>query len=237
MQLAEIDRQKQVRNYLILSIGLVIILVIVILNRYLIKRKANIELEKQKSELNNTLDHLCKAQSQLVQSEKMASLGQVTAGVAHELNNPLNFISTSVKPLQRNMEDLIDILKKYDSVIEEKALGDAFSEAEKFKETVDYSYLLKETKDLLEGINEGASRSEYIVKGLRTFSRLDENEFKGVDVHEGIDSTLLLLSNKLKDRITVHKNYGSIPLVDGLAGKIKPGLHEYSYQQHSGHQG
>ncbi|MGW8316764.1 MAG: tetratricopeptide repeat-containing sensor histidine kinase [Bacteroidales bacterium] len=220
LQQAEIDKQKQVRNYLILSIGLVVILVIVLLNRYSIKRKANIKLEKQKSELNDTLDHLTQAQTQLVQSEKMASLGQVTAGVAHELNNPLNFISSSVKPLRRNMEDLIAILEKYDSVIGEKALQDAFADAEEFKQAVDYSYLLKETKDLLEGVNEGASRSQHIVKGLRTFSRLDENEFKGVNIHEGIDSTLLLLSNKLKDRINVHKNYGAIPLVEGLPGKL-----------------
>jgi signal transduction histidine kinase len=220
LQLAEIDKQKQVRNYLILSIGLVVILVIVLLNRFFIKRKANIVLEKQKSELNQTLDHLTQAQTQLVQSEKMASLGQVTAGVAHELNNPLNFISSSVKPLRRNMEDLIAILEKYDGVIREKKLGNAFSEAEQYKQTVDYAYLLKETKDLLEGMNEGASRSQHIVKGLRTFSRLDENEFKGVNIHEGIDSTLLLLSNKLKDRITVHKTYGTIPQVEGLPGKL-----------------
>ena len=220
LQLAEIDKQKQVRNYLILSIGLVVILVIVLLNRYSIKRKANIALEKQKSELNQTLDHLTKAQTQLVQSEKMASLGQVTAGVAHELNNPLNFISSSVKPLRRNMEDLIAVLNKYEEVIIKNALGDAFIEAEQFKQTVDYTYLLQETKDLLEGVNEGASRSQHIVKGLRTFSRLDENEFKGVNIHEGIDSTLLLLSNKLKDRINVHKDYGSIPPVEGLPGKI-----------------
>jgi signal transduction histidine kinase len=241
LQLAEIDRQKQVRNYLILSIGLVVILVLVILNRYFIKRKANIvlqkknekiesqkdylaelneDLENQKSELNDTLDHLTQAQTQLVQSEKMASLGQVTAGVAHELNNPLNFISTSVKPLRRNMEDLIAILEKYDAIIEKNALGDAFAEAEQHKKAVDYSYLIQETKDLLTGINEGASRSEHIVKGLRTFSRMDENEFKGVHIHEGIDSTLLLLSNQLKDRITVHKDYGSIPPVEGLPGKL-----------------
>jgi signal transduction histidine kinase len=220
LQLAEIQKQKQVRNYLILSIGLVIILVLVILNRYFIKRKANIVLEKQKEELNQTLFHLTQAQSQLVQSEKMASLGQVTAGVAHELNNPLNFVSTSVKPLRRNMEDLMSIIEKYDAVIEENKLAGTFSEVEKYKQTVDYAYLLKETKDLLEGVNEGASRSENIVKGLRTFSRLDENEFKAVDIHEGIDSTLLLLSNQLKDRISVHKNYGPVPLVDGLPGKL-----------------
>lgn len=241
LQLAEIDKQKQVRNYLILSIGLIVILVVVILNRFFVKRKANIELQKQneeiesqkdylsklnedlevqKSELNQTLDHLTQAQTQLVQAEKMASLGQVTAGVAHELNNPLNFISTSVKPLQRNMEDLMAILEKYEAVIDENALGSTFSEAKNYKQTADYSLLIQETKDLLKGINEGASRSGHIVKGLRTFSRMDENEFKGVNIHEGIDSTLLLLNNKLKDGITVHKNYGTIPPVDGLPGKL-----------------
>ncbi len=220
LQLAEIDKQKQVRNYLILSIGLVIILVVVLFNRYFIKRKANIELEKQKAELNQMLNHLTQAQTQLVQSEKMASLGQVTAGVAHELNNPLNFISSSVKPLRRNMEDLISILEKYDAVIEEKGLRNDFIEAEDKKQDVEYALLLKETKELLEGVNEGASRSQHIVKGLRTFSRMDENEFKSVNIHEGIDSTLLLLSNKLKDRITVHKAYGSIPPVEGLPGKL-----------------
>lgn len=227
LQLAEIDKQKQVRNYLFLLIGLVIILVGFILHRYYTNRKSNIhlqqlneDLEIQKTELNNTLEHLTHAQMQLVQSEKMASLGQVTAGVAHELNNPLNFISTSVKPMQRNMEDLIALLEKYDSLIEEKELSTEFGEIEAYKQTLDYSYLLKETKDLLSGISEGASRSEHIVKDLRTFSRLDENEFKGVNIHEGIDSTLLLLSNKLKDRINVHKDYGSFPLVVCLPGKL-----------------
>ena len=148
LQQAEIDRQKQFRNYLILSFGLVIILVIVVFNRYYIKRKANIslqiknkeiesqkdylvklndKLENQKSELNNTLNDLTQAQTQLVQSEKMASLGQLTAGVAHELNNPLNFISSSIAPLQRNMEDLLTLVSKYESVIEEKKLSGGFS--------------------------------------------------------------------------------------------------------------
>ena len=118
------------------------------------------------------------------------------------------------------MEDMITLLEKYDSVIEENSLKNAFFEAEQYKQTVDYTYLLQETKNLLNGVNEGASRSQHIVKGLRTFSRLDENEFKGVNIHEGIDSTLLLLSNKLKDRIKVHKDYGTIPEVDGLPGKL-----------------
>jgi signal transduction histidine kinase len=241
LQLAEIDRQKQVRNYLILSIALVFILAIVIYSRFQIKKKANIKLQKQNveiesqkdylaqlnddlehqtTELNQTLKHLTQAQTQLVQAEKMASLGQVTAGVAHELNNPLNFISTSVKPLRRNVEDLISVLEKYESLVEGKLCAEVRSAVEAFKDSLDYSYILKETQDLLSGIYEGASRSEHIVRDLRTFSRMDENEFKPVNIHEGIDSTLLLLSNKLKDRITVHKNYGEIPPVECLPGKL-----------------
>ena len=269
LQLAEIEKQKQFRNYLMLSFGLVLILVIVILNRYIIKRRANInlklknseietqkgtleklfvslrikndelseqnveisaqknhlillndELEKQKYELNNTLKDLTQAQTQLVQSEKMASLGQLTAGVAHELNNPLNFITSSINPLQRNMEELFTLLSKYDSVIEEKKLTSGFTEVSKFKEAMDYAFLVKEIKDLLKGINEGASRSEHIVKDLRTFSRMDENEFKGVNIHEGIDSTLLLLRNLMQEKITVHRNYGTIQNIECLPGKL-----------------
>ncbi len=220
VQLAEIERQKQFRKYMMLSFGLILILVLVILNRYYIKRRANIKLEKQKSELNNTLTELTQAQSQLVQSEKMASLGQLTAGVAHELNNPLNFITSSINPLQRNMDDLLALLCQYDSVIVEKELSDRFFKVGELKESMDYTFMIKETRALLKGISEGASRSEHIVKDLRTFSRMDENEFKGVNIHEGIDSTLLLLRNLMKDAITIHKNYGDIPPIECLPGKL-----------------
>jgi signal transduction histidine kinase len=269
MQLAEIARQKQFRNYLMVLFGLVVVLVIVILNRYQIKRKANIdlqnknreiesqkkklenlfvslrikndelyqqneeiitqkdhlamlnhELEKQKYELSKTLNELRQAQTNLVQSEKMASLGQLTAGVAHELNNPINFISSGIRPLQRNVEDLLSLLEKYDSVIEKNNLTAGFGEVEELKESVDLDYLIKETHNLLKGILEGSSRSMQIVRDLRTFSRMDENEFKLVDIHDGIDSTLLLLHHKMQNRITVHKNYGKIPHVECLPGKL-----------------
>jgi len=127
--------------------------------------------------------------------------------VAHELNNPINFISSSINPLQRNMEDLLSLLGTYDSIIEDKKLSDGFGEISELKNALDFSYLVEETQKLLKGINEGASRSEQIVKDLRTFSRMDENKFKGVDIHEGMDSTLLLLHNKMQNRITVHKDY------------------------------
>jgi len=262
IQLAQIEKQKQFRNYLMLSFGLVLILVIVIFNRYFIKRKANIslqlknkEIESQRDklerlfvslrvkndelseqnkkisaqkdrlitlndEINSTLEDLTQAQAQLVQSEKMASLGQLTAGVAHELNNPLNFITTSINPLQRNIEDLLTLLSRYDSIAEDRKFGGGFSDVLEMKENLDYTFLVKETKNLLKGITEGASRSEHIVKGLRTFSRMDENEFKSVDIHEGIESTLLLLRNMMKDKISVHKNFNANQVIECLPGKL-----------------
>ena len=269
LQLAEIARQKQFRNYVMVLFGLVVILVIVVLNRYFIKKKSNIdlqkknreiesqkkklenlfvslrvkndelsqqneeivtqkdhlsmlnhELEEQKYELNNTLKELTQAQTQLVQSEKMASLGQLTAGVAHELNNPINFISASIKPLQRNVEDLLGLLEKYDAVIEKSNLSGEFGEVEEIKESLDLDYTVKETQNLFKGIVEGSSRSMQIVKDLRTFSRMDENEFKPVDIHDGIDSTLLLLHHKMQNRISVDKKYGKIPHVECLPGKL-----------------
>jgi len=269
VQQAEIRRQKQVRNYFILSLGLAVIVLIVLHSRFTVKRRANIELqqrnrdietqkekleelyvslrskndelsqqyeeiaaqkdhlvllnnqlEEQKRELNETLDALRRAQSHLVQAEKMASLGQVTAGVAHELNNPLNFICTSIKPLQRNVEDLLAILTKYDSIIEKDKLSARFNDVKALKDELDYKFLLNETGSLLDGIYEGASRSEHIVKDLRTFSRMDENEFKGVNIHEGIDSTLLLLKHKVQGKITIHKAYGKLQHVECLPGKL-----------------
>jgi len=269
LQQAEIDRQKQLRNYLIVCCGLILILVVVLFNRNYIKKKANIELleknkeiesqkkelehlfvslrvkndelsqqkdeiitqndnllmlnnelENQKNELQSILKELKQTQTQLIQSEKMASVGVLTAGVAHELNNPINFITGNIKPLQRNIEDIIHILSEYDSIVEKKKLSADFTDVERLKKTSDYEYLIKETQDLLKGIHEGASRSEQIVKGLRNFTRLDEEEFKPTDIHEGIDSTLVLLQNRIQDRIQVHKKYGDIPKVECLPGKL-----------------
>ena len=269
LQLAEIARQKQFRNYLIILFGLVVILVIVILNRYYIKRKANIDLqaknkeiesqkrklenlfvslrikndelsqqneeiitqkdhlamlnhklEKQKYELNKTLQELTQAQTHLVQSEKMASLGQLTAGIAHELNNPINFVSASIKPLQRNVEDLLALLARYDSVIEKHALSGDFAEVQELKESMELDYAIRETRNLFKGLVEGSARSMQIVRDLRTFSRMDEAEFRPFDIHDGIDSTLLLLHHKMENKIRVHKDYGKIPHVECLPGKL-----------------
>jgi len=180
----------------------------------------NEALENQKSELEFTLENLRLAQSQLIQSEKMASVGVLTAGIAHELNNPINFVSGNVNPLRRDVNDLFSIISKYDDIIQAEKLGGDFSDVEALKDKVDYSFLIKEIVNLLEGIEEGALRSSQIVKGLRSFSRLDEEKCQIYDIHEGIDSSLILLHNKIKNRIKVHKDYGDFDQVECYPSKF-----------------
>ncbi len=181
---------------------------------------ANEELNVQKEELQSTLENLKQTQSQLVQSEKMASVGQLTAGIAHEINNPVTFISGNVKPLIRDIKDIFAIINEYDSIVHKKNLQEKFKKVKYLKDKLDFSLISKEINNLLKGINEGANRTTEIVKGLRTFSRLDEDVLKIVDIHEGLDSTLILLRNEYKNRIEIIKEYGDIPHIECYPGKL-----------------
>jgi signal transduction histidine kinase len=180
----------------------------------------NEALNAQKDELRYTLANLKSTQDQLIQSEKLASVGQLTAGIAHELNNPVNFISGNVKPLKRDIDDIFEILGIYEKIIQKKGMSEEFKEVDSHKEKVDYRLLTTEIKSLLEGISEGAHRSSEIVKGLRSFSRMDDEKFTKADLHDGLDSTLILLYNKTKGKIDVHKDYGDLPEVECLPSKI-----------------
>jgi len=181
---------------------------------------SNEALQNQKTELQFTLENLKLTQDQLVQSEKLASVGQLTAGIAHELNNPINFISGNVSPLKRDLADIFELLGKYEAIIKDHKLDSSFKEVEQFKENVDFQFLTKEIKSLLEGIGEGAHRSSEIVKGLRSFSRLDDEKFRKADIHDGIDSSLILLYNKTKNKINIHKEYGDLPEIECLPSKL-----------------
>ena len=177
-------------------------------------------LSESNLELNRTLEDLKQAQSQLVESEKMASLGQLTAGIAHEINNPINFVTSNIKPLNRDIEIMLEALTVIENVgISDSSPADKQKQIKEYKEELDFDYLTHEIKHLVKGINEGATRTAEIVKGLKIFSRLDEDDLKKADINEGLESTMIIANNML-NKIKVIKHYGDLPKVECYAGKM-----------------
>jgi signal transduction histidine kinase len=192
-------------------------------NEQLIKEQ-NSMLEKKvrvrTEELEYALRTLQNTQSQLVNQEKMASLGQLTAGIAHEINNPINFVSSNITPLKRDIKDIMEIVAFY-RVSGQKEFSDSTKkEAKQLEEDLELDYVLEEVEQLLKGMDDGAKRTVEIVKGLRIFSRVDEQDIKKVDLHDGINSTLILLNSTIPGKIRIIREFGELPLVECLAGKI-----------------
>jgi two-component system NtrC family sensor kinase len=194
-------------------------------------REQNIELEiqvdKRTMELQNTnhtlsftLKELKEAQSQLVDAEKMAGLGQLTAGIAHEINNPINFVTSNIKPLQLDINDLYDVIQKYEELDPEQDIQQQLAAVNSFKKQIDLDFIKTEINSLLSGIGEGAKRTAEIIRSLKNFSRLDENDTKPVDLNEGLESTLVLLRSTVPDYVKIIKDLPQIPLVECLPGKI-----------------
>ena len=178
------------------------------------------ELEESNKNLQKTLSDLKEAQTQLVDSEKMASLGQLTAGIAHEINNPINFVTSNIKPLQRDIKDLYEIIDSYGNIVEGQEIQ-GLKEVEELKEDLEYDYVRQEIDNLLRGISEGANRTADIIIGLKTFSRLDEDVKKAADIVEGIESTLIILNTKIKDKIKLEKDYQEgMPQIECFPGKL-----------------
>ncbi|MFA6277154.1 MAG: 7TM diverse intracellular signaling domain-containing protein [Pedobacter sp.] len=178
------------------------------------------ELQNTNSTLNVTLNNLKDTQSQLVDAEKMAALGQLTAGIAHEINNPINFVTSNIKPLELDINDLKEIITKYEEIDFDKDIKEQVEEIEAFKKQIDLNFVNNEITSLLSGISEGAKRTAEIIRSLRNFSRIDETDMKPIDLNEGLQSTLVLVRNNLPDNLTVIKEYGNLPKVECLPGKI-----------------
>ncbi|MEM8642567.1 MAG: ATP-binding protein [Cyanobacteria bacterium P01_G01_bin.54] len=180
----------------------------------------NQDLENRTQKLTQALDELQNAQIQLIQSEKMSSLGQLVAGVAHEINNPVGFIHGNLSHLDEHTKDLLDLLHLYQEHTQESH-PDIVDKIEE----IDLAFLKKDLKDILKSINIGTKRITEIVLSLRNFSRIDEASIKMANLHEGIDNTLMILKHRLqanhqRPAIQIERNYGDIPLVACYPGQL-----------------
>ncbi len=186
------------------------------------KSKEELEdrVEERTTELKNALGELQRTQFQVIQSEKMSSLGQLVAGVAHEINNPVNFIHGNLDHVEECTQDLLALVQLYQQYNPNPA-----AEIQTTAEDIDLEFLQEDLPKLLSSMKVGTERIRQIVLSLRNFSRIDEADFKSVDIHEGIDSTLMILQHRLKAKaeqpeIAVIKDYGTVPLVECYAGQL-----------------
>lgn len=171
-------------------------------------------------DLQNTLTQLQNTESQLVQSEKMAALGELTAGIAHEINNPVNFISSSLIPLKRNLAAIEQLVAQYRSLTPTN-FDEKIKDIKAFEAKMDYDYTKEEIDLLANSINDGAMRTAQIVKGLRNFSRTDEGEKTKSSINEGLESTLLLMQSAFKRKdIQLVKDLGNLPDIYCFAGQL-----------------
>lgn len=177
------------------------------------RKQAELELQKTLQELQNT-------QAQLIQTEKMSSLGQLVAGIAHEINNPVNFIHGNITHASEYTRELLELINLY-----QEEFPHPGNKIQEKQEDIDWEFMLDDLPKVINSIKIGSNRIRDIVLTLRNFSRLDEADMKKVDIHEGLESTLLILQSRLKvkpghPKIEVIKDYGQLPLVECYAGQL-----------------
>ncbi|MBE9118597.1 response regulator [Lusitaniella coriacea LEGE 07157] len=178
------------------------------------------QLQTRNEELKTALSELQQAQSQLIQQEKMIGLGQLAAGVAHEINNPISFISGNLAPAREYIEDLLDLIHLYQEEYPQptKAIQNAL-------DNIEFDFLISDLQNLMGSMERGVERIHAVILGLRIFARLGESDIKTVDIHQGLDSTILLLQHRLKQpgerpEIATIVKYGDLPKVTCYASQL-----------------
>jgi len=184
------------------------------------RKKAEFQLQQQAESLELTLRELKRTQAQLIQSEKMSSIGNLVAGVAHEINNPVNFIHANLRPANEYFQDLLNLIKLYQEHFPEPP-----TQISSQIDAINLDFLKEDLLKLLNSMRIGTDRIREIVLSLRNFSRHDESEYKRVNIHQGIDSTLMILQHRLKQtrensEILVIKDYGQLPPIQCYSGQL-----------------
>ncbi len=186
------------------------------------------ELIGKNKELDDTLVDLKKTQSQILQSEKMASIGQLAAGVAHEINNPIGFIGSNLEALSDYMEDVTDLLNRYQEFQKTIKASEGISEPAKkqlsdlaeFEEQIEINYLKDDIPELLNDCKDGTQRVARIVADLKSFAHPGNDKQMLIDLNAGLDTTLNVVFNEIKYKATVAKEYGKISMVEGFPQKL-----------------
>lgn len=179
------------------------------------------ELIKTNRDLKEVNSKLSDAQSKLIQSEKLASIGQLAAGVAHEINNPIGFIFSNFGTLEQYLEDLFQMLDAYEQAEASVSDGAALARIRSLKADLDIDYLKEDIPNLMSESRDGIQRVRKIVQDLKDFSRVDaRQEWESVDLHAGIDSTLNIVNNEIKYKADVVKHYGALPEVQCLPSEL-----------------
>ncbi len=183
-------------------------------------RQSESQTRQQAIELEKTLEELHRTQTQLIYMEKMFSLGQVVAGLAHEINNSIGFIYGNIGYARQYFEDIIELVKIY-----QKKTSPSDPDIQEMLEQIDFSFITQDFANILSSMQLGADRIRQVVLSLRTFSQVDQSQKKAFDIHEGIDSTLLLLQNRLQAKagrpgIKVIKEYGDLPRIECYPGQL-----------------
>ncbi len=178
------------------------------------------QLQNKNAEIKAVNSELDSAKNQLLQSEKLASIGQLAAGVAHEINNPVGFINSNIASLSRYMDDLFHLIELYEK-LDSDAMSDSIREnIQQLKSEIDIEYLKVDIKDLLDESQEGVGRVKQIVQDLKDFSHINEDEWSWADLHHGIDATLNIAQNEFKYKAKIIKEYGDIPQVECLPSQL-----------------
>lgn len=178
------------------------------------------QVQDRTKELKAAYAELQSTQAMMVHSEKMKSLGELVAGIMHEINNPINFIYGNMTHLSNYSNDLIQIIEEYTKVCE-TVNSEAKDAVEKLKEEIDYEFLKTDLPDLIKSCKEGADRAKNIIQDLKSFSRMEEAAITDVDIPHEIDTTLNILHNKIKNKAEVHKEYmDNVPKIEAFGGQL-----------------